>query len=136
MVSPDFCLFSLHFTNTGSDVFTFSAIFVGESEWTQHSLDVKGGYSVFFKDVIEVTVFFFYCSLDGLDEWLQCFIKKKTCWRNEMQVYFLWVFLYNFCILVDIEIDCLKRLYSQEKQLNREFWGESFVLIIWWQHLK
>lgn len=135
MVSPDFCLFSLHFTNTGSDVFTFSAIFVGESEWTQHSLDVKGGYSVFFKDVIEVTVFFFTVVwMDWMNDY-SVLLKKNMLEKWNASV-FLMGFLYNFCILVDIEIDCLKRLYSQEKQLNREFWGESFVLIIWWQHLK
>lgn len=58
MASPGFCLLSLHLTNTGSDVFCFSA--------NEHNivLMLKEATVCFLK----MRTCFLYCSLDGLDE--------------------------------------------------------------------
>lgn len=68
------------------------------------------------------------CSLDGLDEWLQCFIKLSKC----LDVSGDFCVFYYSCIHVDSENDwtvCIHR---------KNIWSEnfeSFASIIWWWQL-
>lgn len=66
--SPGFCLFSLHFTNTGSDVFTFCAL-CGVSAHERNTVWMLKEVTVYFlKMLLRSQWFFLYCSLDGQDE--------------------------------------------------------------------
>lgn len=55
-------------------MFTFLCQLWGEHPRTQHSLDVKGCYIEFLKDVTEVTVFFYVVWMDWMNDFSVIFL--------------------------------------------------------------